>query len=316
MPSVLSSTADPLTTRPVRVLLDALESNRLSHSLIISGENREAVETTAHHLALKILNAPTNDPAALPRHPDFFPVRPAGKMRQIGAGAVRDLIRSVHHSSREGGAKTAILYDADRLNHASANIFLKTLEEPPADTTLMLLTTRPHFLLPTIRSRCLHFRLPPLQNAEDFPESLQSWLNDFTEWLDGFDSDFSSKSAVARQVLGAYGLLSRFSPLLEAVVAASWSEQKEELPEDMTDDEREALAQGLQTGLRARIFAAIEHRLRAFAQRRLTEPGGARALTNSVADLERVAGLLAVNLKEGPALEAFLLAALRHWGRR
>jgi hypothetical protein len=61
---------------------------------------------------------------------------------------------------------------------------------------------------------------------------------------------------------------------------------------------------------------ALEHRLRAFAEPRLKEDGTARAFSNTVAELERAAGLLRVNLQESAALEAFLLGALRHWGRR
>ena len=51
-----------------------------------------------------------------------------------------------------------VIYEADRMNLSAANIFLKTLEEPTASTTILLLTTRPYSLLPTIRSRCQRVR--------------------------------------------------------------------------------------------------------------------------------------------------------------
>lgn len=315
MPSILSSTDELLSTRPVRVMLDALRENRLSHSLIISGEHQESVEGTAHHLATQLLGSP-DSPAALARHPDFFAVRPTGKMRQISADSIRELIRSVHHSSREGGGKVAILYDADRMHTSAANIFLKTLEEPPSDTTLLLLTARPHFLLPTIRSRCLHFRLPPGDDSELLPESLVAWLDDYTTWLNGLDKKLESKQEISRQIIGAYGLAARFTPLLKATVAANWKAQKEELPEGLTDEEEQALAEGIRIGLRDQVFAALEHRLRGFARNHLQEEGAVKALTDTVSDLEHMAGLLRVNLQEGAALEGFLLAALRHWGRR
>ena len=76
-------------------------------------------------------------------------------MRQISADATRELIAKVQVSAAVAPRKVAILHEVDRMNTAAANVFLKTLEEPPANTTLLLLTTRPYALLPTIRSRCL-----------------------------------------------------------------------------------------------------------------------------------------------------------------
>lgn len=315
MPSILSSTDETLASAPVRAMLEALRENRLSHSLIISGEDQESVEQTAHHLAAQILIG-RDSPLPLARHPDFFAVRPTGKMRQISAGKTRDLIRDINHSSREGGGKVAVLYEADRMHQSAANIFLKTLEEPPAETTLLLLTSRPHFLLPTIRSRCLHFRLPAAAGEEDFPEPLLAWLSDYSAWLAGMAGKLESRQDICSQVIGLYGLLSRFSPLLKTTVAEGWQAQKENLPENITDEEEQALAEGIRLGIRDRLFTAIEHRLRAFATERLEEEGAAKAFVRTTAELERVAGLLRVNLQESAALEAFLLEALRQWGRR
>jgi DNA polymerase III subunit delta' len=315
MPSPLSSSSDPLTSRPVRVMLEALRKNRLSHSLIISGEEQDAVELTAHHVAGQILNG-VDSPLLVTRHPDFFTLRPTGKMRQISAGSTRELIRSLNHSSREGGGKVAILYDADRMHISSANIFLKTLEEPPAGTTILLLTARPHFLLPTIKSRCLHFRLPTLGLAKDFPAALDGWLSDYSSWLESMAGQLTSKQQISRQVIGLYGLLSRFSPLLKSAIAESWKAQKVDLPENITEEEEQALAEGMRLALRDQVFTALEHRLRNFAAPRLREEGAGQAFAQTVAELERTARLLRVNLQESAALEGFLLAALRHWGRR
>lgn len=315
MPSSLSSKPDILASRPVRVMLEALRQKRLSHSLIISGEDQEAVQATAHHLAGKLLMGEAS-PLPLARHPDFFTLRPTGKMRQISADNTRGLIRSLNHSSRQGGGKVAVVYDADRMHSASANILLKTLEEPPDGTTILLVTARPHFLLPTIQSRCLHFRLPSSALAEDFPEPLGHWLSDYSTWLEGMSGQLGSKQDISRQVIGLYGLLSRFSPLLKTAIAETWKAQKAILPENITEDEEQALAEGMRLALRDQVFTALEHRLRAFASGRLQEEGALRAFAQTVAELERAAGLLRVNLQESAALEAYLLAALRHWGRR
>lgn len=294
---------------------EALRAKRLSHSLIISGENPESVEQTAHHLAASILVG-HDSPLSLLRHPDFFALRPTGKMRQISAGSTRDLIRDINHSSREGGEKVAILYEADRMHSSSANIFLKTLEEPPVGTTILLLTARPHFLLPTIRSRCLHFRLPATSAREELPQPLLDWLSDYTRWFESMAGGLGSKRDISLQVIGLYGLLARFTPLLKATIAETWQAEKESLPENLSDEEEAALAEGMRIGIRDRMFTAMEHRLRAFARERLQEKGAVRAFTDTIGELERMAGLLRVNIQESAALEGFLLAALRHWGRR
>ena len=85
-------------------------------------------------------------------------------------------------ATNQGGRKVGIVIDADRMNAASANAFLKTLEEPPAGTTLFLLTTRPYDLLDTIRSRCLNFRIPATIETIQHPD-WASWVVAYREWL-------------------------------------------------------------------------------------------------------------------------------------
>jgi DNA polymerase-3 subunit delta' len=80
--------------------------------------------------------------------------------RQIRIGEVRALIDWSTRTSARGRGKVAVLHPADALNEASANALLKTLEEPPPGTRLILTTADAAALLPTVRSRCQHQRLP------------------------------------------------------------------------------------------------------------------------------------------------------------
>ena len=80
--------------------------------------------------------------------------------RQIRIDEVRLLIERTTRTSARGRGKVALLHPADALNLQSANALLKTLEEPPAGTRLLLTTSDPAGLLPTVRSRCQHLRLP------------------------------------------------------------------------------------------------------------------------------------------------------------
>jgi DNA polymerase-3 subunit delta' len=91
--------------------------------------------------------------------------------RQIRIDEVRLLIERSTRTSARGRGKVALLHPADVLNLQSANALLKTLEEPPAGTRLLLTTADPARLLPTVRSRCQHLRL-----AAPAPALAVDWL--------------------------------------------------------------------------------------------------------------------------------------------
>jgi len=86
--------------------------------------------------------------------------------RNILVDAVRDLERECNFRPVEGAARVFIIEDADSLNEAASNALLKTLEEAPPTTHLVLITSRPAGLLPTIRSRCQAVRFAPLPAEE------------------------------------------------------------------------------------------------------------------------------------------------------
>jgi DNA polymerase-3 subunit delta' len=87
--------------------------------------------------------------------PDVHWIFPEKKSRVISADQIRErLLSEISQTSLGGGWKAGVLVGADRLNDASANAFLKTLEEPPEKTLFLLLSDAPQQLLPTIVSRC------------------------------------------------------------------------------------------------------------------------------------------------------------------
>jgi len=309
-------------TPAVAVIERALERQRLAHSLLLHGDDHDTLVAIAHAIADRLLNGPDAAAKFLPEaHPDCFNLRPAGKMRQISAEAMRGLIGKVQVSPAVAPRKVAILHEADRLNLAAANIFLKTLEEPPPHTTLLLLTTRPYALLPTIRSRVLHFRFPAaatLVTAAGWP----AWLDDYGAWLGRLADNVSDKRAATGHVLSLYGLVARFGKILDDATGTALAAQKEKLSTELGEDEQVALETGLANGLRARLLAEIETATSAFALPRLSADnpergrGTSRSLTAAVENLEHAAGLLRLNLNESAALEEFLLTSLRLWAKR
>jgi DNA polymerase III subunit delta' len=95
-------------------------------------------------------------------HPDFaYAARPEESL-ELPIEAIRELCRTFGLKPARGRGKVAILDNADDLNDAAANCFLKTLEEPPERSALLLIATNPDLQLPTIVSRCQTVRFQPL----------------------------------------------------------------------------------------------------------------------------------------------------------
>ncbi len=98
-------------------------------------------------------------------------IRPRMKSRRIGVEEMRGLEQVLHLAAPGGACKVGVVVEADRMNDQAANAFLKTLEEPPKNTLLLLLTANPQRLLPTILSRCVKIPLrgghPLLANGGD-----------------------------------------------------------------------------------------------------------------------------------------------------
>jgi DNA polymerase-3 subunit delta' len=310
-------------TPAIDVIERAIATKRLSHSLLLTAGDPETLTAVALAIADRLLNAPVDAQRAMParfapdQHPDSFFLRPAGKMRQISADATRTLIGKLQVSPTLAPRKVAIIFDCDRMHIAAANVFLKTLEEPPANTVLLMLTTRPYALLPTIRSRCLHFRFPT--DAAGFaPDGWSAWVSDYRAWLEKLSGGLGDKKIVTDAIFAMYGLVARFGSILDAATTASWDLQKGKLPAELDKDEQEAVETGIANGLRARLFVEIEQATREFALPKLRENDDItrRALTGAIERLEHAVSLLRVNLNESAALEEFMLSSLRLWTRR
>ena len=303
-------------TRAVEVLERSLAQNRLGHGILLHGESLESLETIVRAIAANLLET-KRDPF---KHADCFTLRPSGRARLIKVGKTEDnntmrkLVIDIAKSSNQGGRKVGIVIDADRMNAASANAFLKTLEEPPVGTTLFLLTTRPYDLLDTIRSRCLNFRIPATIETIQHPD-WASWVVAYREWL-GRLLQGPNKKTIPHIMMGAYGLNARFQTILKAMTSEAWKMQKEALPDHVTADEKDAMEVGLSKGYRKQLFGEIEKATAGFAREVEALNKGelpASALHRATEALERSAGLMEINFNQAAALELFFLSSLRIW---
>jgi DNA polymerase-3 subunit delta' len=156
------------------------ETGRVPHGLLFQGPEGCGKACVALALASQLLCEESDGPCGRCEscrlivtggHPDLLTVHrmpkkptasatvaPPGDpedLRQfIVVDQVRELTRVAGMAPRRGARRVFIIEPADRMNNEAQNALLKTLEEPPGRTVLILVASRPHLLLPTVRSRC------------------------------------------------------------------------------------------------------------------------------------------------------------------
>ncbi len=305
-----------MSNKALDILLDSLAAGRLHHAVLLYGASHRALEEVAKAVAEKIFGRSADS------HPDLFELRPEGKARQIKIGSkgdrtdgswpantMRKLISDIRQTSNAGFGKVAIVYEADRMNDATANAFLKTLEEPPDDTHIFILTTRPNDLLDTIRSRCIALRVSSDgESVRD--EQWLKWLEDFKLWQEKIMGGVGRKN-LADTMMACYGLLARFS----AILTRMGDELSDLGAGDEAADEEvlEAERAGMRRAIRKRMLGEIEDACVSCALKK--GEFSAIKLSRAVAALEKSSGFMELNMPDSPALEFFMLSQLRIWGK-
>jgi DNA polymerase III subunit delta' len=149
--------AFPRTTA-LEFLRRAYEQNRLAHAYLITGPPGSGKEVLAAELASLVNGTPAKEVFSA-RAREIFIAGPESKSRRIVTAQIRALEHALQMRAANGRRKVAIIPDADRLQSEAANAFLKTLEEPPKDSLLLLLSAVPEVLPETILSRCIAIAL-------------------------------------------------------------------------------------------------------------------------------------------------------------
>jgi DNA polymerase-3 subunit delta' len=147
----------------------AHEQNRLGHAYLISGPPGSGKRSLAAELASLVNGTNPNDVFSAKAR-EIFVAQPESKSRRIVTEQIRDLEHALQMRASGGRQKVAIIPEADRLQPQAANAFLKTLEEPPRDSLLLLLSAVPEALPETIISRCIAIPLAPNKEQKNKPE--------------------------------------------------------------------------------------------------------------------------------------------------
>ena len=268
----------PAQEQSIQLLQRSLERGRLAHGYLFTGAHLDELEAVAQSLA-KTLNChqPVRKGGKAvdccdkclscqkiehANHADVRWIRPESKSRVITIEQIRDLMQEINLKPTEAEYKVAMIVAADRLNEKAANAFLKTLEEPPARSNLILLSTEPQRILETILSRCLR-----LNFAGEGPRKLDparmAWLTTFSDLA----------AAEQKSLLGRYRLmdvvlkkLNEMKAVIEESLTARsplqrYTDVEKEL-EDKWEDELTAAIEAEYRRQRADLLVALQWWLR------------------------------------------------------
>lgn len=148
-----------------------IQGEHLPHALLLSGLLGVGKRQLASALAQRLLcERPAHDLACgqckgchlvnAHTHPDLMVIEPESDGKQIKIDEVRSIQGRVQGAPQLGGRKVVVIGPAENLNLNAANALLKTLEEPPGATHILLYTHQLSAVLPTIKSRCQVLKLP------------------------------------------------------------------------------------------------------------------------------------------------------------
>jgi DNA polymerase-3 subunit delta' len=163
-------------SKPLNALQAALTNQRLHHAYLFVGPEGVGKRTVAMALAKAIHCSNSAGDfcgecihcASIVdgNHPDVRIIEPLAGKKEITIRQVRDLERDLRYRSFTGKRKIAVIDPAALMNASAQNALLKTLEEPPDNSLMILVTPNAGALLPTLRSRCLRLSFAPLPRTE------------------------------------------------------------------------------------------------------------------------------------------------------
>lgn len=257
----MSFDAFPEQRPVVQLLQQSLSSGRLAHAYLLSGDDLGEMEALARTLA-KTLNcqSPLRAPSGRAidscdrclscrktdsfNHPDVQWVRPESKLRNITIDQTRDLIQTISLKPTEADYKVAVIVAAGRMNVQAANAFLKTLEEPPARSIIVLLTTAIDQVLETILSRCLRLHFAG-QSGPKLDGGAKQW----------FESLAESALQPSKSLIGRYRLLGLIAEKLAQLKESTQKQLEEASPLNRYPDAEKDMREKWEAELNAAIEA-------------------------------------------------------------
>jgi len=276
--------------KSIRTLQRAIANNALAHAYLFSGQAGIGKKKAAFALAAAVncLNArPEGGCGECPScrkvdtlgHPDVHVLVPDGD--EIKIDQIRQVQADFALKPFEGAKKVLIVDNAESMNAAASNAFLKTLEEPPGDALIILITAMPQGLLPTIRSRCQEIMFHPLpRNTLARALVQRRGLSEEDAWFiaalaqgsmgRGLEMDIAAEKAAREEVAALWSGLAEMGPgeaLALAETIAKDRERLERLIEIGVEELRDALVYRVTGEERLLVHAEAQQLSRQMAER-------------------------------------------------
>jgi DNA polymerase-3 subunit delta' len=304
----LAASADLADLPVLKVLRRSRAEGRMPHAVLLTGADGALLAGAAEQLAS--LHLGEADPLS---HSDCRVLRPAKKSRRIGIENTLEVVAALRLSSLTP-RRVVIVNEPDRFHSESANAFLKTLEEPPPGTLIILQTTNYYRVLPTILSRCMRFHVAGEAPGLNDPSWLD-WQREMERLLTRMVKGPASPNARVSEVfIPLYALCARFEVLLELFVDEALKVAPPPPPTDEDEDDAElAYEESVRRGVRARMLVSVEEKLRLIGR---SHPGCAEQVALSVGYLEDARRRMELNYQVLAAFEQFLLRTLRAFALR
>lgn len=285
-----------------------VERGAIANSLLFAGP--EGVGKSLFAQAFAKLVICQNDPHGhhsskidADNHPDIRIYRPEGKVGMHSISSMRQLGEEVCLAPYEASRKVFIIHEAERMLAYSANALLKTFEEPPPDAMIILVSSAPAALLPTVLSRCqtIHFQM--ISN-DDIAAFIARRFNKTADEADAVASlaqgsmsralrlVHEGSSLLRKTVIGflAEGGASTYKQLSEFTAAIA--EQLEAKKKDV-EDARLAMLRETGDGFTAAQKQSVEKEIEGFASLYATQE--ARALFDMILGWYRDVQLIGIN---------------------
>lgn len=270
-----------------------IDEERLAHGYVIQGDPLTDGKQFACEILCRLFEQTHSKKAAERNaserhrietriHPDVFWVEPASKLRKIVKKDMDAAMKRISEKSFEGGWKAVVFLGAERMNPETGNQLLKTLEEPPGQTLLLLVTDAPEQLMITIRSRC------QLLIAPRVPSPPPAWADALLAIL----REGPPRSLLDRLVRAAQFRSFMEHAAKEQIEAEDSEEEDEDAPEEEADVE-EAVKNARETAVRRliqrQVMEAVEAWYRDLLVMKLTGETEGLRYPMAVEDLKRQA---------------------------
>lgn len=236
-----------------QLLSNSYQNERLAHAYLITGPEGSGKKELCRRLICLVngINVLDENKQSLQSLKSGLVnvIGPESRSRRITVDGIRQAEKPLRMASEKGLKKIVVINEADRMMVAASNAFLKTLEEPPENSLLFLLSAQPEQLLTTILSRCIRVSLRGSSQAWEISEDARHFLDQlsrfYTEGRQGVSAALSLMkvfSGVLSQEKARIGKLNDDSLKAEVKIykqttEGDWLERREDYYKAVTESE-------------------------------------------------------------------------------